>query len=490
VSSTLVGIVPRWEWRTFGDVSVPLSGPPERVQESDEIYLLSLESDASVKVRDGLMDVKLLEHVDDAGLEQWRPVLKAEFPLERDDVTLLLGALRIAVPALNDRTYTLDDVVALSDEIRAVEVHKHREHYRPGGCMVEVSEVRTADGASRTIAVESEEPGLVVETVRALGLEGRPNTCLARGLKTLTGFGARFAVIDVGTNSVKFHVGERGAGGAWRTIVDRSEITRLGEGLDGSGELQPAPIARTADAIEGMVAEARSDGCAEVAAVGTAGMRIARNSGDLIADVRERTGVTIEVISGEEEARLAFRAATAALPVTDARLAVFDTGGGSSQFTFGQDRRIEEQFSINLGAVKITERFGLDDAVSTETLADARGEIAVELSRLDGRTVDAVVGLGGATTNLAAVKHGLASYDADVVQGTVLDRAEIDRQIELYRTRTSDERRAIPGLQPRRAEVILAGACVIRTVLDKLDSESLTVSDRGLRHGVLVERFG
>ena len=98
--------------------------------------------------------------------------------------------------------------------------------------------------------------------------------------------------------------------------------------------------------------------------------------------------------------------------------------------------------------------------------------------------------MGGAITNLAAVKHGLAEYDPDVVQGTVLDRAEIDRQIELYRTRSADERREIVGLQPKRAEVILAGACIVRTVAEKLGRDSLTVSDRGLRHGLLVERFG
>ena len=93
-------------------------------------------------------------------------------------------------------------------------------------------------------------------------------------------------------------------------------------------------------------------------------------------------------------------------------------------------------------------------------------------------------------TNLAAVMHGLTRYDPDVIQGTVLERDEIDRQIELYRTRDAEERRAIDGLQPQRAEVILAGACVVRTILDKLAADAFTVSDRGLRHGVLAERFG
>ena len=103
---------------------------------------------------------------------------------------------------------------------------------------------------------------------------------------------------------------------------------------------------------------------------------------------------------------------------------------------------------------------------------------------------DSIVGLGGTSTNLAAVKHGLATYDPEVVTGTVLERSEVDRQIELFRTRTADERRRIPGLQPKRAEVILAGALIVRSVLTKLDRPSLTVSDRGLRHRLIIERFG
>ena len=98
--------------------------------------------------------------------------------------------------------------------------------------------------------------------------------------------------------------------------------------------------------------------------------------------------------------------------------------------------------------------------------------------------------MGGAVTNLAAVKHGLATYDPDVVQGTVLDRAEIDRQIDRYRSTDAAGRRSIIGLQTARAEVILAGACIVRTIMDKLGRDSVTVSDHGLRHGVIIDRFG
>ena len=146
---------------------------------------------------------------------------------------------------------------------------------------------------------------------------------------------------------------------------------------------------------------------------------------------------------------------------------------------------------MDVGAARFTERFGLDRAVSEDVLRAALDAIAADLARLGGRsTPDALVGLGGAVTNLAAVKHGLAKYDPDVVRGTELDDTEIDRQIELYRTRNADERRAIVGLQPGRAEIILAGASIVRTALTKLGRRSLTVSDRGLRHGLLMERFG
>jgi exopolyphosphatase/guanosine-5'-triphosphate,3'-diphosphate pyrophosphatase len=201
--------------------------------------------------------------------------------------------------------------------------------------------------------------------------------------------------------------------------------------------------------------------------------------------------VAIEIIPGDEESRLAYQGVRAGTDLGSGSLVVFDTGGGSSQFTFGSQGGVDERFSEPVGAVRYTEAFGLADVVSPETLADAKEAIASDLARLDGRSrPGGVVGMGGAVTNMAAVKHALDPYDPDVVRGTVLDTAELDRQIELYRSQPADARRSIVGLQPKRADVILAGALIVRTVLDKLDVASLTVTDRGLRDGVLFERFG
>lgn len=493
-------IAPRWEWRAFGrrfgraePAFTALT--PAQVQESDELYLFSGDGE-NVKVRDDLIDIKILREVDAEGLERWEPVMKRAFPLPAADVSAVFEALRVSPPRLVREAYTLDgflaELVEPSAEVRVVRVHKRRSRYTVAGCMAELADV-VADGRpTRTVAVESEDAAAVVESVRAFGLDGYRNTSYPRGLAALLDDEPeRYAVIDVGTNSVKFHVGERSADGTWSAVVDRAEMTRLGEGLEDQGEILPEPLDRTVAAIAGMVEEARSNGALAIAAAGTAGLRIAGNGEAVVAEIRSRTGVGVEVVSGEEEGRLAYLAVKSGIGLGKDSLIVFDTGGGSTQFTFGRGERVDERFSVPVGAVRYTERFGLAGVVPPDVLEDTLAAIAADLSRIDGRPPpDALVAMGGAVTNITAVRHGLATYDPDIVQGTVLDRDEIDRQIELYRSLDATARREIVGLQPKRADVILAGACIVRTVMDKLGKRTVTVSDRGLRHGLLLERFG
>ncbi len=303
----------------------------------------------------------------------------------------------------------------------------------------------------------------------------------------------RQAVIDVGTNSVKFHIGERAADGTWTTVIDRAAVTRLGEGIAATGMIAPAALERTAAAITEMTVQAAKLGVelAGVTAVGTMGLRTASNSRAFLDLVKQRCGVAIQIIAGEEEGRLAYLAVQSGLGLGDGTLVIFDTGGGSSQFTFGQGDRVDRRFSVNVGAVRYTERFRLDQAVSAPVLQQVLDDMGADLSALDGAAPpDALVGMGGAVTNLTAVMLGLSKYDPEIVQGSVLDRSEVHRQIERYRAIPATDRRQIVGLQPDRAEVILAGACIVLTVMDKLGKPSLSVSDRGLRHGLLIDRFG
>lgn len=490
---------PRWEWRTFGPAfggadAVFAGLPPATPHESDEIYLVDSSGD-NAKVRDGLMDIKVLQATNPDGLEQWFPELKVPFPLEPADATRVLASMHEPEARPPAGGWTLEAFLAHlrlpPSDVQIVNVHKSRYRYTIDGCMVERSAVTANGKPTLTVAVEAEDPEAVIRVVRQLGLGDYLNTNYPDALANLLAdVPPRYAIIDAGTNSIKFHVAERGTDGRWTTVVDRAEMTRLGEGLEPGGEIGGAPLDRTITAIAGMVDEAKQHRVLAIAAVGTAGLRMASNGAAAVEAIHKGTGVRIEVISGQEESRLAYLATVAALGRSNGSMVVFDTGGGSSQFTFGHGTTVDERFSVNVGAVKYTERFKLNGAVSAEVVREAIAAIGADLSRLDGRPrPDGLIAMGGATTNIAAVKHQLAKYDPTVIQGTVLDRGEVDRQIELYRSRDAAGRSSIVGLQPKRADVILAGACIIRTVMEKLGQERLTVSDRGLRHGVLAERF-
>ena len=259
-------IKPRWEWRSFGEHFGEAERrlaklTPNGVQESDEIYLLSRAA-ANVKIRDALMDIKILREVNAEGLEQWTPVMKAGFPLPAAEAGKVFEALGLPVPTSAPANYAQDEFVKQfakpGGAVSVVKVHKRRTRYTVGGCMAELSDVVANGRPTRTIAVESEDAAGVIRAVRELGLGGYTNTSYLRGLATLIDDEpVRYAVIDVGTNSIKFHIAEHDVAGAWRTVVDRAEMTRLGEGLEQKGVIIDAALERTAGAIAGMVDEAR-----------------------------------------------------------------------------------------------------------------------------------------------------------------------------------------------------------------------------------------
>ncbi len=491
----------RWEWRTFGprfpdleqrlEAFTPVSGPDM----TDETYLL-LPGTVNTKIRFGLLDVKSLVATNADGLQQWAPVVKQELPVAAEGVPAILEALGLpgTVPAQGEYTFErLTGEIAAAADLTVFPVTKARMRYVIDGCMVEMTRLSSEDRATMTVAVEAEDPAAVSALLTRFGLGGYTNVSYPDGLRSLVeDTPAKFAVVDIGTNSVKFHVGERHPDGTWTRVVDRADLTRLGEGLADTGEIQPEPLERTTRAVVGMVDEARNLGVAAIAIVGTAVFRLAANGSYAAGNLEGRAGVPVEVISGEEESRLAFLAVTQGVGLEPgARQAVFDTGGGSTEFTFGEADHVTDRFSLPVGSVTLTDRFGLAGSVSAETLEQVQAALGADLERLDGRdTPDVVVGMGGAVTNLTAVSLAMASYDPDAIQGAVLDVAEIDRQIASYASMDETDRRSIVGLQPNRAPVILAGALIVRSVLAKLGAGQLVVSDRGLRHALIRERFG
>lgn len=309
----------------------------------------------------------------------------------------------------------------------------------------------------------------------------------------------RCAVIDVGSNSLLLLVAEEAPGGRGRVLAERAVVTRLGEKLRQTGELAAEAMERSLEELGRFAALARSLHVDEPIAVGTACLRRARNAATFLAQAEQRHGLRIQVISGDEEARLSYLAgrsvlasSAAAGPAAGGLLAVVDVGGGSTELAIGAGPRIVERHSLELGVLRLSEeRLTADPvppAVLQQTLEELRAFLAEQLGGLPAAA--AAVGVGGTFTTMAAVELGLMRYDPGRVHGARLDRAALARQLELYRAATLAERRALPGMQPGRAEVVLAGAAIAVALLERLGLPFLTVSDHGLRHALLAERCG
>jgi len=192
----MADIIPRWEWRTFGESFGDAdqrfkSLAPRDVEESDEVYLLSPTVDANVKIRNRLMDIKALQQGNADGLEQWKPVMKGSFPLSSADVGKVFEALHVTTPPLARASYTedqlLDELVKPAGQVRTVAVHKKRTRYRIDDCAAEMTEVAANGKNVRTLAIESEDPSSVIAAVRGLGLGRFENVSYPRGLKRLVG---------------------------------------------------------------------------------------------------------------------------------------------------------------------------------------------------------------------------------------------------------------------------------------------------------------
>lgn len=300
----------------------------------------------------------------------------------------------------------------------------------------------------------------------------------------------RVGIIDIGSNSIKFFVGEKCEDGTIKTIIDKNDIARLGEGLRETGRISDEALERNAQSVAAFAAEAKENGADMIVSVGTMALRSAANGADFVARVKELCGVEVQIIPGEEEARLSYLAILSGMPVPDGDLVIFDTGGGSTEFIFGKGTELVNRFSVNLGAIRITEKFFSDDPVAAGSVEAAVKEIDDEFAAAGvAGTPVKLVGMGGTVTSMGAVKHKMVKYDPNVIQGSTLTKADIEEQIAEYSKRTIEQRRELPGLQPKRADVILAGACILKDITERLGVDELTISDRGLRHGLAFDLF-
>ena len=303
---------------------------------------------------------------------------------------------------------------------------------------------------------------------------------------------ARYAAIDVGTNSTKMLVAELGANPV--AVFTLSAVTRLGEGMTPNTLfLREVPIRRTLDALAEMADAAREHGATATVAVGTAALRDAENRDDFLRRALEKTGVTVEVIPGEEEARLSYLAVRRdPLWRNETTLRVIDIGGGSTEIIQGEpdSEHIASRVSVNLGAVKLTEACLRSDPVSVTQLSAANAAAQEQFAQVVVSSgADALLaGVGGTLTNLAAMQLGRIA-EPDELNGVRLSSEALSILCNRLADATIEERKKFPGLDPRRADIILAGAILLSQALARLGASEIAVSTRGLRWGVLFDRF-
>jgi exopolyphosphatase/guanosine-5'-triphosphate,3'-diphosphate pyrophosphatase len=282
-------------------------------------------------------------------------------------------------------------------------------------------------------------------------------------------------------------VAERRPDGSLNRLDDMARITRLGRGVDRTGRLDPASAAATLDAIVEFTRRARELGAGKTSAVATAALRDASDGQAFIDEVRRRSGIELEIISGEEEARLSWLAVVNGLPIEpSARLLIIDIGGGSTEFIRAEQGRPLQAVSLQIGSVRLTERHIRSDPPLPAEIDALRATIDSAIDSLGWNfQPDVTVGIAGTVTTVCAIALKLGTYDSALVHGHKLSRAEVSGVRELLGRTTLDERRRLPGLQEGRADVILAGTMILERVLDRFGPNSGVVSDQGVRWGLI-----
>ncbi|HZB27369.1 MAG TPA: Ppx/GppA family phosphatase, partial [Gemmatimonadales bacterium] len=299
----------------------------------------------------------------------------------------------------------------------------------------------------------------------------------------------RLAAIDVGTNTIRLTVAEVQEDDTYRILDEEREMVRLGENLDRTGRLSEAAMVRALAAIGKMKAIADGFKIHQLRAIATSAVREAANGSSFIREVSRQHKVRIEVISGDEEAQLAFRTASRHFDFQGRPTAVVDIGGGSVEVILSAGTAIDHIYSLPLGAVRVTERLVRSDPLKAKHWKQMKEEIDGAFRsamRQPAHRAEIMIGSGGTFTSLAHMSKWQREGRHGSVQGYVLTPSEIIHLLGRLRETPLEARRQIPGLSPDRADIIVGGASVIARLVRWLDTQQIMVNERGIRDGLLL----
>ena len=294
--------------------------------------------------------------------------------------------------------------------------------------------------------------------------------------------------IDVGSNTIRLLIAQIEGNRILPICRDR-EMVRLGRNFFPERVIGRQPLESALKVLERFQRTGVREGVARFRAAGTGILRESSNTRPFLEAVLRTTGIAIEILSGEEEARLSALGVLSVFQELTGPICIFDLGGGSVEFTWVQSRKIRETVSLPLGAVGLTEQFLLSDPPLKHELGRLRGH-CLETLRTGiniNESVSCLIGTAGTVTTLTALVKKLAEYDPSRINGSVLDRSTLDRVLFELTSIPLKTRQELPGLEPGRADIITAGLVVVLSILDFFDTDTLQVSDAGLLEGLLLD---
>ena len=299
----------------------------------------------------------------------------------------------------------------------------------------------------------------------------------------------RVASIDIGTNTILLLIAEVDKG-KLKSLFEAETVVRLGERLQRNGILSDEAMKRGLQALSQYLDKCKTMEVQKIFVVGTSALREAKNSEYFLKMIKEKLNLSIEIISGEEEAQLSFLAVVRDLKELEKSTLVIDVGGGSTELILGRGDQIIEWASLPLGIVHLTEQYLISDPVKEEEWKKMEMEIRKLLPQIPHpKEPLLMVSIGGTDTTLASVEQGLEEFIPEKVHHFILKKESLKKQVDLYRSKTIEERRKIPGLPPARADVILAGGAILYMVMERLDCASVLISSHGVRYGLLYQKL-
>ncbi len=297
--------------------------------------------------------------------------------------------------------------------------------------------------------------------------------------------------MDIGTNSIPYIIAELNSKGGFLVLDEGAPITKLGDKVRQKGIIQSAGINRTIDAINLIVDKAGKAGVKKVFCSGTQVFRTAKNSSEVIRDIYKNCGLIVEILSGEEEARLAYLAQLAVSKKPSEEISVIDIGGGSTEFIYGIGEKVRYSVSLPLGAINITQEFFKNDPIMEDEYKTAEDFVREELEKVDVPVKSCeFTAIAGTATTLAAMKHKLKEYNSNKINGTDYSKTELMDTISILKSMTVCCRKDIAGLEPERADIILAGCLIISSILEIFSKEKFKISSYGVRHGLFFSKCG